>query len=176
MSRFDTVQVHVDLEHSGHPVLMGELHCQQSRSGEIFSFNYDDTWLARPEVFAFDPDLALSAGHQYPAPDKVNFGIFLDSSPDRYVLTKEQTAKVHQQVQVRSRPGGKRRVDCAFQGTSRISWRRHSNTEPPKERSRGPGRCDSAVGEGRGAATGAVEVVVVISLLSSATIPSNSTP
>jgi serine/threonine-protein kinase HipA len=79
---------------------MGELHCQQSRSGEIFSFNYDDTWLARPEVFAFDPDLALSAGHPYPAPDKVNFGIFLDSSPDRYGLTKEQTAKVHQQVQV----------------------------------------------------------------------------
>jgi len=79
MSRFDTVQVHVDLENSGQPILMGELHCQQSRNDEIFSFTYDGTWLARPEVFAFDPDLALSLGHQYPAPDKANFGIFLDS-------------------------------------------------------------------------------------------------
>ena len=84
MSRFDTVQVHVDLENSGQPILMGELHCQQSRNDEIFSFTYDRTWLARPEVFAFDPDLVLSHGHQYPAPDKANFGIFLDSSPDRW--------------------------------------------------------------------------------------------
>lgn len=84
MSRFDTVQAHVDLEHSGQPVLMGELHCQPSRTGEIFSFKYDEAWLARPEVFAFDPDLALSSGPQYPAPDKANFGIFLDSSPDRW--------------------------------------------------------------------------------------------
>jgi serine/threonine-protein kinase HipA len=84
MSRLETVQVHVDLERIGEPVLMGELHSQRSRSGEIFSFRYDDNWLARPEVFAFDPDLALSAGHQYPAPDKANFGIFLDSSPDRW--------------------------------------------------------------------------------------------
>jgi serine/threonine-protein kinase HipA len=63
---------------------MGELHCQQSGAGEIFSFEYDKHWLVRPEVFAFDPDLALSAGHQYPAPDRTNFGIFLDSSPDRW--------------------------------------------------------------------------------------------
>lgn len=75
-----------------------------------------------------------------------------------------------------SRIRANKAVDCAFQGTSRISWRRHSNTEPPKERIRGPGRCDSAVGEGRGTATGPVEVVVVISLLSSAPIPSNSPP
>lgn len=41
-------------------------------------------WLASAEAFAFDPDLALVVGHQYPAPDHTNFGIFLDSSPDRW--------------------------------------------------------------------------------------------
>src|SRR5258707_12674837 len=41
-------------------------------------------WLERPEAFAFDPDLALGEGHQYPAADRKNFGIFLDSSPDRW--------------------------------------------------------------------------------------------
>ncbi|HWG20346.1 MAG TPA: HipA domain-containing protein [Terracidiphilus sp.] len=84
MSRFDTVHVYADLERFAQPALMGELHCQQSRSGEIFSFLYDETWLTRAEAFAFDPDLSLVAGHQYPASDRANFGIFLDSAPDRW--------------------------------------------------------------------------------------------
>jgi serine/threonine-protein kinase HipA len=84
MSRLDTVHVYADLERFRQPALMGELHCQQSRSGEIFSFNYDRTWLAGADTFAFDPDLVLVAGHQYPASDRANFGIFLDSSPDRW--------------------------------------------------------------------------------------------
>jgi serine/threonine-protein kinase HipA len=84
MAALDTVQVHVDLERFQHPVSMGVLHRQQSGAGEIFSFEYDRAWLDRPEVFAFDPDLALAAGHQYPAANRTNFGIFLDSSPDRW--------------------------------------------------------------------------------------------
>jgi hypothetical protein len=39
------------------------------------NINYDGTWLAGAEAFAFDPDLALVAGHQYPASDGANFGI-----------------------------------------------------------------------------------------------------
>jgi len=84
MPRFDTVQVYVDLARFGQPVWMGDLHCQQSGAGEIFSFQYDKSWLTRAEVFAFDPDLTLAPGHQYPAADRTNFGIFLDSSPDRW--------------------------------------------------------------------------------------------
>ncbi len=49
MSRFNTVQVYVDLER------IGNLHCQQSGKGDIFSFQYDKTWLTRPESFSFDP-------------------------------------------------------------------------------------------------------------------------
>ena len=84
MARFDTVQVHLDLERFEQPVSMGLLHCQGGAAGEILSFEYDPTWLYRPEAFAFDPDLALIIGHQYPAANRNSFGIFLDSSPDRW--------------------------------------------------------------------------------------------
>ena len=84
MAGLDTVEVCIDLERFGQPVLMGQLHRQQSGAGEVFSFEYDREWLKRPEVFSFDPDLALAAGHQYPAAQRKNFGIFLDSAPDRW--------------------------------------------------------------------------------------------
>lgn len=84
MAALDTVQVCIDLQRFGHPVLIGHLYRQQSGSGEIFSFEYDRNWLDQPEVFSFDPDLALAVGHQYPAPERKNFGIFLDSAPDRW--------------------------------------------------------------------------------------------
>jgi serine/threonine-protein kinase HipA len=84
MAGLDTVEVCIDLERFDHPVLMGSLHRQQSGAGEIFSFEYDRVWLEQPEVFSFDPDLALGVGHQYPAPQRKNFGIFLDSAPDRW--------------------------------------------------------------------------------------------
>ena len=97
MPRFDTVQVCVDVDGSGQTALMGELHYQQSGSGEIFSFEYDKHWLARPEVFAFDPDLALSAGHQYPAADRTNFGIFLDHATG---LVVGETAVIEDDVSI----------------------------------------------------------------------------
>jgi serine/threonine-protein kinase HipA len=100
MSRLDTVHVYADLERFGQPVPMGELHCQKSRSGAIFSFNYDETWLAGPETFAFDPDLSLLTGHQYPASDRTNFGIFLDSSPDRWgrvLMQRRENSRARQE-------------------------------------------------------------------------------
>ena len=84
MAGLDLVHAHIDLERYEQPVPIGALHRQQGGAGELFSFEYDRTWLERPEVFAFDPDLALAAGHQYPAADRKSFGIFLDSSPDRW--------------------------------------------------------------------------------------------
>jgi serine/threonine-protein kinase HipA len=84
MARFETVQVYLDIERFEQPAPMGVLHCQGSGAGEVFSFGYDRGWLERPEAFAFDPDLVLATGHQYPAPNRTNFGIFMDSSPDRW--------------------------------------------------------------------------------------------
>ncbi len=80
----DTVEVYADLEKFDQPALMGNLHCQRSGKDELFSFEYTRMWLDQPAAFAFDPDLLLDRGHQYPAADKTNFGIFTDSSPDRW--------------------------------------------------------------------------------------------
>lgn len=80
----DTVAVYVDLERFDDPVLMGSLRRQTSRTGDIFSFEYEPTWLQKAEAFTFDPDLALVRGPQYPVSGRANFGIFLDSSPDRW--------------------------------------------------------------------------------------------
>ena len=84
MSDPRTVEVHVDLERLSGPQLMGILHNQQSGRGELFSFEYAREWLQHSEAFAFDPDLSLAQGRQYPSADRVNFGIFTDSSPDRW--------------------------------------------------------------------------------------------
>lgn len=84
MAGIETVEVYLDGDQTEVPSLMGTLHCQPSGKGELFSFKYDKAWIARAEAFAFDPDLALAEGHQYPSADRSNFGIFTDSSPDRW--------------------------------------------------------------------------------------------
>ena len=84
MAALQSVQVCVDDERSVSPALMGELHCQPSGAGEIFSFAYDPAWLRGDSALAFDPDLALVRGPQYPAAHRASFGIFMDSAPDRW--------------------------------------------------------------------------------------------
>jgi serine/threonine-protein kinase HipA len=82
--RPDTVAAYADPEHFDKPLRMGSLRCQTSRTGDIFSFEYDPAWLRQPDAFTFDPDLALVNGPQYPVTGRADFGIFLDSSPDRW--------------------------------------------------------------------------------------------
>ncbi len=80
----EMVSVLADLAHFESSMVMGSLRCQKSRAEDIFSFEYYPAWLHKPEAFSFDPDLALVGGTQYPVPGRPNFGIFLDSSPDRW--------------------------------------------------------------------------------------------
>lgn len=60
----------------------------------MFSFEYDEVWLKSGNAQILDPDLQLFSGPQYLGEKKGNFGIFLDSSPDRWgrVLMKKQEA------------------------------------------------------------------------------------
>lgn len=67
---------------TGRPELCGTLWCYSNRGKEIFSFEYEDSWLASGRRFLLDPALNLHRGPQY-APVS-NFGIFLDSAPDRW--------------------------------------------------------------------------------------------
>jgi serine/threonine-protein kinase HipA len=50
-------------------------------------FQYDKKWLASPRAFAVDPNLSLGDQPYFPKPELGNFGIFLDSSPDRWGQT-----------------------------------------------------------------------------------------
>jgi len=66
------------------PVLMGVLNVSVSRGKEIFSFEYDPDWLKSTHAQELDPNLGLYSGPQYVREDHPNFGVFLDSSPDRW--------------------------------------------------------------------------------------------
>ncbi len=67
------------------PILMGILHSELLRGKEIFSFEYDQSWLQSEYAQLLDPDLQLYSGLYYlNNKDKYNFGLFLDSSPDRW--------------------------------------------------------------------------------------------
>lgn len=77
------------------PVLMGTLYATSSRGREIFSFEYASTWLKSSHVQILDPDLRLFTGPQYARDNLNNFGLFLDSSPDRWgrVLMQRREAQ-----------------------------------------------------------------------------------
>ena len=66
------------------PQFIGTLFSSYSRGKEIFSFEYDKNWLSSSFMQEIDPDLGLYSGVQYLRDGKSNFGVFLDSSPDRW--------------------------------------------------------------------------------------------
>ena len=50
-------------------------------------FRYESSWLSDARAFALDPDLSLDEAPFFPKPELGNFGVFLDSSPDRWGQT-----------------------------------------------------------------------------------------
>ena len=50
-------------------------------------FHYNSDWLRDARAFALDPDLSLDDAPFFPRPELGNFGIFMDSSPDRWGQT-----------------------------------------------------------------------------------------
>lgn len=66
------------------PILMGLLWSDRLKGKEIFSFEYDADWLNNGLAQLLDPSLQLFSGLHYLNPEQDNFGIFLDSSPDRW--------------------------------------------------------------------------------------------
>lgn len=82
------------------PYLMGSLYTTPSRGKEIFSFEYDKGWLQSDYAQIIDPDLQLFEGAQYLNDAKSNFGIFLDSSPDRWgrvLMMRKEAAKARKE-------------------------------------------------------------------------------
>jgi serine/threonine-protein kinase HipA len=78
------ILVYADWDPLKTPQIIGELSAVLSRGKEIFSFEYHKDWLNSPFAQEIDPDLGLYSGVQYLREGKNNFGVFLDSSPDRW--------------------------------------------------------------------------------------------
>ena len=63
------------------PKLIGKLYFAPLRGKAVYSFEYDDEWIRTG--ISIDPELPLFSGLHY-ASSNDNFGIFRDSSPDRW--------------------------------------------------------------------------------------------
>jgi len=88
------IYVYADWSGLSDPLLIGTLRAESIRGNEVFSFEYDKNWLHSDQLFVMDPDLNYYSGPQYLPDDKPNFGLFLDSSPDRWgrVLMRRREA------------------------------------------------------------------------------------
>lgn len=66
------------------PALVGSLMSLPARGKEVFSFEYSKEWLGAAPRYILDPDMQLYGGRYFPRDEKPNFGVFLDSCPDRW--------------------------------------------------------------------------------------------
>lgn len=75
------------------PEPVGILYCDKSRGREQFSFEYNNDWLKKGKM-QLDPDLYLYRGRQFVSEERNQFGVFSDSSPDRWgrLLMKRREA------------------------------------------------------------------------------------
>ncbi|MBU1238328.1 HipA domain-containing protein [Myxococcota bacterium] len=99
------IEVWADWVSVGGPIFMGTLFVTPSRGKEIFSFEYDIDWLENPNAQVLDPSLFLFSGKQYVPTDHGNFGLFLDSCPDRWgrVLMRRREAQLAREENRRPR-------------------------------------------------------------------------
>ena len=86
MKKNETViWVYADWKSMEEPQLIGMLVAQRVRGKEIFSFEYNEAWLSNSQATLYlDPNLGLYKGKQYLPDGRNNFGVFLDSAPDRW--------------------------------------------------------------------------------------------
>ncbi len=79
-----SIRVYAHWQGMDTPFLMGILHSDRLKGKEIFSFEYVENWLQKGPSQLLDPSLQLYSGLHYLNEEQENFGIFLDSSPDRW--------------------------------------------------------------------------------------------
>lgn len=90
------IYVYADWNKLKGPRLLGILNVSITRGKEVFYFEYDKGWLQSAPAQILDPDLGLYSGPQFLSEGKSNFGLFLDSSPDRWgrLLMKRREAAI----------------------------------------------------------------------------------
>ena len=78
------INVYADWKELKAPTPIGTLSAHATRGHEIFSFAYRKDWVNSKYAILLDPELTLFTGPQFPSQGKANFGVFTDSSPDRW--------------------------------------------------------------------------------------------
>ncbi|MDR9753285.1 HipA domain-containing protein [Pseudomonas sp. SZMC_28357] len=80
------IAVYADWESLKGPRRLGFLHVRTTRAANVFEFEYDPAALADPELnfTTLDPRIGLFEGRQFPGNHQNRFGVFADSSPDRW--------------------------------------------------------------------------------------------
>lgn len=94
------IDVCADWQGLDSPHRMGRLTASVVRGREVFAFEYDPAWLGGPHAQKLDPRLQLGGGPQFPARSRETFGLFLDSSPDRWgrvLLQRREAARARVQ-------------------------------------------------------------------------------
>lgn len=91
-----SIEVYADWVGLNQATFIGILNAIPSRGKETFSFEYSQEWLKHPQALALDPSLQLFAGVHYAPTSQDNFGVFLDSSPNRWgrLLMKRREAQL----------------------------------------------------------------------------------
>lgn len=87
MSDQKDIYVYMDWFEYEEPIFMGVLRSEKVRGKEVFYYENDPHWLKYTHFRNLDPDLSAFAGKQFLPVEKENFGLFLDSSPDRWGRT-----------------------------------------------------------------------------------------
>jgi len=80
------IGVYADWDGLPAPRRLGLLTSRKTRASELFEFRYDRDVLKDPilGLIQLDPRLGLFEGPQFPTPPQDKFGVFADSSPDRW--------------------------------------------------------------------------------------------
>jgi serine/threonine-protein kinase HipA len=80
------IEVYEDWRADELPKRLGTLRVRPGRTGELFDFTFDDDALTDKILprQSLDPDLGIFPGPQFPKNGRTIFGVFKDSSPDRW--------------------------------------------------------------------------------------------
>ncbi len=95
----DQVLVYLDDPAFGQINNIGTLTCGDRGS---VRFEYNESWIAQADSFPLDPELDLASGEFYPKGS--NFGVFMDSCPDRWgSVLMQRREDVESKMEGRSR-------------------------------------------------------------------------
>lgn len=109
------IAVYADWEGLAQPRRLGFLNSRRTRAHETFEFQYDPAALADSSIgpLVLDPKIFPFEGSQYPPAPQDRFGMFADSSPDRWGRLL-MDRRLEREVRAGARPAGTRLYETDY--------------------------------------------------------------